>query len=287
MAERVTGFESADAEALARYESRGYLLIAGAFTSQEVAAARDELVAMSHAVDPECDSVYYEGTVREHLVNSERHHQAVDGNFATTSLALGDIGNLLPNLPADTRARHVRKFAGFTHTHEPLGALARKPELIALMERIVGGPVREFQDMAMIKPPRGREKPWHQDHAYFNLPLETRVVGVWIALDRVTPENGCMYLLAGGHRQGPRTHFMRRDWQICDAEMFGQVTTCAAMEAGDVLIFDSKLPHGTPTNNSNEFRWAIQLHYIPQAAREVDESVRLDLFGNEGKNVSC
>lgn len=144
-----------------------------------------------------------------------------------------------------------------------------------------------FQDMAMIKPPNGREKPWHQDHAYFNLPLDTRIVGVWIALDKVTPENGCMYVLAGSHKEGPRAHFMRRDWQICDTQMLGCHSTACPMEPGDVLIFDAKLPHGTPTNRSKEYRWAIQLHFIPAHAEQVDESVRLDAFGNEGKNVSC
>ena len=34
----------------------------------------------------------------------------------------------------------------------------------------------------MIKPPGGREKPRHQDHAYFKLPLSTPVVGVWLAV---------------------------------------------------------------------------------------------------------
>ena len=32
--------------------------------------------------------------------------------------------------------------------------------------------------MALLKPPGGgREKPWHQDKAYFNLTLDTPVVG--------------------------------------------------------------------------------------------------------------
>ena len=56
--------------------------------------------------------------------------------------------------------------------------------------------------MALLKPPRGREKPWHQDHAYFNLPLDTPIVGVWIALDEATPENGCMHVIPGSHREG-------------------------------------------------------------------------------------
>lgn len=287
IAEKLAGFESIGEAALRRYEEDGFLVIAGGLTRGEVQDARATLEAMTLADDPHCSSVYYEGKIRDYLPGQERSHQSVDGNVSVASLALGDVGESLPCVPVEIRARYVRKFAGFTNTHQVLGDIARKPAMLQAIERIVGGKVREFQDMAMIKPPAGREKPWHQDHAYFNLPLETKIVGVWIALDRVTPENGCMYLLAGGHRGGPQPHFMRRDWQICDTDMLGKQTTCAEMDPGDVLLFDSKLPHGTPTNNSDGYRWAIQLHYVPTEAAEVDEQVRLGNFGNEGKNVSC
>ena len=75
--------------------------------------------------------------------------------------------------------------------------------------------------MALLKPPGiGREKPWHQDHAYFNVAASQRIVGVWIALDAATPDNGCMYVLRGKHRDtaSPNAypHFAVRDYQICD-----------------------------------------------------------------------
>ena len=62
-------------------------------------------------------------------------------------------------------------------------ALAQHPQLIALMTRLVGDTPELFQDQALLKPPLiGREKPWHQDSAYFNLPPESLVVSVWIEL---------------------------------------------------------------------------------------------------------
>ena len=32
---------------------------------------------------------------------------------------------------------------------------------------------------------------------------------------------------------------------------------------GDVLLFDSLLPHGTPTNTTDKQRFALQYHYVP------------------------
>src|SRR5690606_3693394 len=172
-----------------------------------------------------------------------------------------------------------------------LDRLARDPQLLRLLRQLSDDrEVELFQEMAMLKPPGGREKPWHQDHAYFNHPLDTRIIGVWIALADVGPENGCMYLLPGAQNDGPIPHFMRRDWQICDTEIYGVLADrriAAPMKAGDVLIFDSKLPHGTPRNSTEDYRWAVQLHYRSIGSRKCPDEERLAIFGSEGKNVSC
>ena len=176
---------------------------------------------------------------------------------------------------------------GFVDQHPSLDAVADYRPMVEVVEQIVGESVWLFQDMAMIKPPRGREKPWHQDHAYFNLPLETRIVAAWIALSDASVANGCMHVISGGHREGPRTHFARRDWQLCDQHVLQENQLALPMKAGDVMLFDGKLPHRTPTNRTNEWRWALQFHYLPHTASEVDESVRLEAFGSEGKDVTC
>jgi len=144
-----------------------------------------------------------------------------------------------------------------------------------------------FQDMALLKPPRiGREKPWHQDHAYFDYPLDTPIVGVWIALDEATVENGCMQLLPGRHRE-PLTHFQRRDWQLCDTAVLGTESVAAPLPSGGLLLFDGKLPHGTPHNTSPRRRRALQYHYRPEDAQNCPTEVRLEAFGSEGKDVTC
>jgi phytanoyl-CoA hydroxylase len=162
-----------------------------------------------------------------------------------------------------------------------------QPDLMALVERLVGAVPALFQDMALVKPAQGREKPWHQDHAFFNVALDTPIVGVWIPMGEVTPENGCMHLLAGGHKAGARIHFKRRDWQICDTDVPARGRVAVPMRVGDVLLFDGKLPHGTPINRTDDFRWAVQYHYRPADAVQTDDAVRLAAFGSEGRNITC
>jgi phytanoyl-CoA hydroxylase len=169
-----------------------------------------------------------------------------------------------------------------------LKAASENSRLLSVIERLLGEAPKMFQDMALIKPPRmGREKPWHQDKAYFDFPVETRVVGVWIALDAATVENGCMRVQPQGHHHGPAIHFKRRDWQICDSEMIGQPCVAAPLEPGGLLLFDGLLPHGTPTNFSSSRRRALQFHYVGVSAQKTSADARLTHFGSEGKDVTC
>lgn len=198
-------------------------------------------------------------------------------------------------LPIEERQDYIRKYMAFVKFDETLRDLAYDPKILGVIETLVRDRnpdidgLELYQDMALFKPPGiGREKPWHQDHAYFNVPEGTPVVGIWMALDEATLENGCMVFQPGGHLDGPIPHFNRRDWQICDADVLALGGTVAApLPAGGALIFDGLTPHGTPSNRSDKRRRAIQFHYIPKGTPRTNSEDRLRIFGNEGKDVSC
>lgn len=195
----------------------------------------------------------------------------------------------LDALSADERRDRVRKLMNFVPHDDRLARIAAKPALQSVIRRLMDG--REpklFQDMALLKPPHlGREKPWHQDNAYFDIDPTEPIIGVWIALDEARIDNGCMHLLEGGHKEGPRLHWQRRDWQICDTEMLGLRSVAAPLPPGGALFFDALLPHGTPTNRSPHRRRALQLHYAPADVVPISTDQRLALFGTEGKDVEC
>jgi phytanoyl-CoA hydroxylase len=281
-------FEQAVSDAgRAAYNDDGFLVVRGVFAGEEIARGRDELEAMTLADDPRCDMVCYEGEMRRLVPASTAEENIVSGKGVGDALALGRQERQLPDLPAKVRAPFIRKFMGFLQTHSDLHAIAYHPKLLTLVRSMLGAQPELFQEMALIKPPGGREKPWHQDHAYFNYKIENRIVGIWIPFENTTPDNGCMFAIRGGHQAGPRPHVKRRDWQICDTDVETIGRVCIPMHAGEVMIFDGKLPHGTPVNKTDKFRWAIQFHYKAQTAVEVPDDVRLASFGSEGKNVTC
>ena len=254
------GFDAIDDTAIAAYREQGYLAVTGAFTAAEVEAAQAALTDLIARGMPPSGYIQFEPSVQE----------------------------IVPTLSAEQRQDAVRKLMSFVAFAPPLAALAAHPRLIELVNRLLGAPAALFQDMALLKPPHlGSEKPWHQDHAYFDFPLGTPIVGVWIALDEATLDNGCMHLLSGGHRAGPRLHFQRRDWQICDTEMCGQRSVAVPLPPGGCLFFDGLLPHGTPPNRSPQRRRAVQFHYRPADAHPTTREERLAHFGSEGKHVSC
>lgn len=201
----------------------------------------------------------------------------------------------LPTMSLAARRDAVRKLIYFVTFDQRLRRLAEDPTLLSLVEALLGEEPVLFADQALLKPPGiGREKPWHQDRAFFDVRPGAPVVGVWIALDPALPENGCMHVVPRSHRDGPMVHFSRRDFQICDTDVRKNAILAVPLQPGGCLVFDSLLHHGTPANNSALRRWALQFHYAPVSAvwktkdeRSTYREQRLATFGSEGKDASC
>jgi len=261
LAQSIEGFDGVGDAEIELFFQRGYLAIQHAFSEQEAKGGIDGLLHLLSGDIPDFNGVMYE--------------QAAAGI---------NVESMTP----EERQDYVRKFMWFTPHDARLHALAYDPRLIALITRIMGEAPVLFQDMALIKPPHiGREKPWHQDHAYFDLPLETLVIGVWVALDEATTENGCMVIVPGSHLDGPVVHFKRRDWQICDTDVQRARDVMIPLEPGGLLLFDGLIHHGTPANISGARRRAVQFHYRPASSPVTSEEERMKIFGGEVRGATC
>ena len=258
-ADPLDGWNAVDDQQLAKFYRDGFMAIDNVFSMQQVQDAIDALAYLIEGKNPRFDNLVFEGKARGSL----------------------DV------LTAAQRAQAVRKLIDFVDFDPRLKAMADDPHLRDIVARIIGTDHELLQEMALLKMPGGREKPWHQDRAYFNVPLTSPIIGVWIALDTASLENGCMHVLGGAHKDGPVIHFKRRDWQICDTDILGRRCTAVPLKPGGVMLFDSLLPHGTPCNATNHKRRALQFHYVPSDAPRITDEQRKEAFGSEGKNVSC
>lgn len=261
VAERVSVQHATTEAARRHYDEHGWLAVRGLFDLAEIAAALAAVDDLILGRVPGFRGRMYEAAIR----------------------------NRLPTMSEQERYDAVRKLFRFVAFEPRTQAMCQHPRMMSIVSSLLGGKTpRLFQDMALLKPPLiGREKPWHQDHAFFDFSLDTRFLGVWIALDPATLANGCMHVLDCGHHKGPRTHFRRRDMQICDTDVLGQRSIAFPLEPGDAMFFDGLLPHGTPANASADRRRALQFHYCPEDAVELDSKLRLQVFGSEGKDATC
>jgi phytanoyl-CoA hydroxylase len=81
-----------------------------------------------------------------------------------------------------------------------------QPNWVALAEALVGEQVSVDEPEWFNKPPNTNHvTPPHQDNYYFCLE-PSHVVTLWMAIDDVDPENGCLRYVDGSHRKGFRTH---------------------------------------------------------------------------------
>ena len=176
---------------------------------------------------------------------------------------------------------------GFVDCDDRFPPLAHDPALRGVLSQLMDDEPVLFQEMALLKPPGGREKPWHQDCAYFNYPLDTVIVGVWIALDAATIDNGCLHIMPGTHREGPIEHFKVRDWQICDTGVRRERDVAVPLAPGGCLLWHGLLHHGSPQNDSRRMRRALQFHYQPAGAAKTSTEERMQHFGGEVRGAEC
>jgi phytanoyl-CoA hydroxylase len=260
VATAVAGLDALTGADIDRFWQDGFLAVEGVFGPAEVQGALEGMLDLIEGKVPGYRGLQFEAGARA----------------------------ALPATPREGKQDLVRKLSAFIQYDARLHRIATDPGVLALVERLIGDKPGIFEDKALIKPPRiGREKPWHQDHAYWNLPLDSTVVTAWIALDPATVENGCLFVIPGSHREGPVVHFRRRDWQICDDQVQRARVVAAPLGPGGMLLFHSMLQHGTPANASTLRRRALQFVYVPATAGRITPAERLAVFGSEGKNVEC
>ena len=259
-AHRPATLEDVNADAISHFHEHGYLVVDRGISDEMLKDSGDALYDLIDGKVSGFKSVTVESGARE--------------SFKT--------------MGRDERRAVVRKVFNFVDAEPRLGALMADGGIVDVVRRMMGDEPVHLQDMALLKPPRiGREKPWHQDCAYFNVPIDTTVVGVWVAIDAATLENGCLHVIPGSHKEGPHPHFKVRDWQICDTDVRATDGVPVPLEPGGILFWHGLTHHGSPTNGSDQGRRGIQLHYQPKQVGKLTTEERMEYYGGEGLGMTC
>lgn len=150
---------------------------------------------------------------------------------------------------------------------------ARVPEILDMVEQVLGPDFALWNSSFFAKPAcNGRKTPWHQDGEYWPIrPIATCTV--WIAVDDSTPENGCLRVIAGSHKDKRlRPHRTNeRDavtlkQELPETEYELSQARDIVLKAGQISLHDVFLVHGSEANTSPHSRRGMTLRYMPTSS---------------------
>jgi hypothetical protein len=145
----------------------------------------------------------------------------------------------------------------------------------SIAEQILGPKLVNDLEHAISKPPfNGAATPWHQDDAFHRKGsgvLES--ISIWMPLQDVTVESGCMRYIRGSNLGPLFPHRSpNNDPRIHGLETISppDLTNCVAIpvRAGDAVIHLSRTLHSAGVNTSDQPRRAYILGYSVKARRD-------------------
>jgi ectoine hydroxylase-related dioxygenase (phytanoyl-CoA dioxygenase family) len=173
--------------------------------------------------------------------------------------------------------RRVRNAFRLHVYHPAFLDLARHPELVDAMSRLLPGPIRLYGSQLFAKPARvGTEVPLHQDMPYWPFaPYE--LISAWIALDNSTIENGCVRYVAGSHKLGMMPHAPsgvpgNSLGLVADSRVRALPEVPVEVQRGSCILHHCLTAHRSEPNQSDQPRRGLIYVYMSRNVQLVDPS---------------
>jgi len=129
--------------------------------------------------------------------------------------------------------------------------------------------IRIWHDQALIKKPWANPTSWHLDTPYWSF-SDKRAISIWVALDDVTLENGCLFFIPGSHKgTGFENPGIGKNMDaIFDFyPKFREAKSVAApMKAGSCSFHNGLTIHGAHANMTCGQRRAMTCAYMPDGS---------------------
>jgi hypothetical protein len=138
-------------------------------------------------------------------------------------------------------------------------------DALTIAKQLLGERARFLWDMAIRKAPKvGAPTPWHQDEAYRDPNFEYTELTIWIAMQDMPVENGCLRFLPGSHRIGVLEHGSANNDPSCQAlqctsDLDPVACVSCPLRAGDCSIHHHRTLHCSNPNTASNPRLAYIL----------------------------
>lgn len=154
--------------------------------------------------------------------------------------------------------------------------LATHPAMLNIVEQILGPNILLYNATYIIKEPNSpAHVSWHQDLTYWGLDDDAQV-SAWLALTPADETSGCMRMLPGSHKTGPRPHdtttpdptnVLYQSQTIHDVPE-AQATLCP-LNPGEASFHHGWTLHSSAPNRSNHRRIGLNIQYIAPHVRQT------------------
>jgi len=159
----------------------------------------------------------------------------------------------------DPDGRQLCRVENFLQYHVGFDELLRGEKLIGILSELMQEPAVLFKEKINFKLPGGNGFLPHQDAPAFTSFKQTYHITMMISIDHSDSENGCLELVPALHKQGilPTANDATIDPDFA-ATLEWEPLPC---EVGDIVFFDSYIPHRSCPNTSTQPRRVLYITY--------------------------
>jgi ectoine hydroxylase-related dioxygenase (phytanoyl-CoA dioxygenase family) len=151
--------------------------------------------------------------------------------------------------------RVIQRIENFCPYHAGFDRFIRDSALVRWTGALMGAPVVLFKDKINFKMPGGAGFKAHQDQQAGWTVYAPLFVTAMVTLDAATLENGCLEVSAGRHREG----LIGEQWKPLEEQ--GLNLQAIPTGPGDVIFFDSFVPHASKPNLTDSPRRILYITY--------------------------
>lgn len=151
-----------------------------------------------------------------------------------------------------------------------LDSLINGEATLALAATLIGGRAVRYLPFTAVKAGGGKRLDYHQDNSYTQHEPAVGSMNIWVALDDMAPENGCLQIMprSNDHQWAARNSDDGDSHRQVDVDPVECVPI--RMRAGDAVAFTRWTVHGSGPNTTSEPRVAYALQYHREDVKWLD-----------------